>query len=133
MLKIEQVKDGLLLSIPKQSDREELYDEYIQDKLEKDIWYELFEPYSCNGSYTPVDPEQVYVGLTSDPYIIAESATPENNGDITVYGKIYHCPNYMVISIIDKLINDGEYTLSVINDTGKEGERLSSHDNSIIK
>lgn len=85
--------------------------EETKDRLERfgelDTWNRLFEPYYTNGIFEPIDPDHYFVGLTSDPYIIIEDAALEDNGDLTVYGSMWHYPNYMLESVVEKLL-EGE-------------------------
>jgi len=118
MLRIKESRAGLLLRVPKLKDRQELKEEYEDiNKSEASIWSDLFEPYYTNGRYYPIDPEVYYVGLTTDPYIIAEDVTYDVDGQINgIVGRMWHCPNYMVESVIEKLVIDGEYYLMEVTE-----------------
>lgn len=104
MLNIDKTENGnLCLFVPSESDRQELKEHIESDNPEWQAWYELLEPYSCNGAYSPVDPECHFIGLTSDPYILAEESCIEDNGNLTVHGGLWHYNDYMLNSIIEKL------------------------------
>lgn len=71
MLKIKQNEYGNLeLSIPEESDRQEIADELEDENYgELRLWDELVEPFYCNGRYYPIRPENIGA-LTDDPYIL---------------------------------------------------------------
>lgn len=120
MLTITQVKNGLLLEVKNKQDREDLKAYYYNGEdlwpNERNIWFDLLEPYSSNGQYYPVDPKNpdTFVGLTSDPYIISEFEDIEDNGKTVLSGKLWHCNNYCFDSVVEKLIEDGNYTLQEV-------------------
>jgi len=104
MLDIEQTEKGnLCLFVPSESDRQELKESLESNRPEWYLWHDILESYSCNGSYSPLDPECHFVGLTSDPYILAEDSTTEDNGNLTIEGGLWHYPDYMINSIVEKL------------------------------
>lgn len=112
MLEVEKVENGLKLSIPKSLEsRKELMRE-LKEHGEIDTWYELWEPFQTNGMYYPIDPNFTWVGLTSDPYIITDDLEIDDDGEQTIKGDIYYCPNYAVISVIEELVRHGQYTLT---------------------
>jgi hypothetical protein len=124
VLNIEKLPNGnLSLSIPNQEDRQEIADQLQRGLRESEIWPDLLEPYSCNGSYTPVSPEVYSVGLTSDPYILVEDLTIEDDGSATVAGGHWHYPFYMIKSVIEQL-RDGETVELVLWHTAETTETL---------
>ena len=72
------------------------------------VIYDLFEPYSTNGSYTLFDAGEgdPMVGLTSAP-CIAESMIYGDDGMKTVDGRMWWYPDYAVSSYVDKLMATG--------------------------
>lgn len=116
---------NLKLFLP-ENEREEIKE--TKDKHGEHVaWTDMFEPYFINGSFTPIDPESHFIGLTSDPYIIGEDVTIEDNGDLTVYGKVWHYPNYMIDSVVDELIKGNTVELTLVDDY--EEFKLQSHYN----
>jgi hypothetical protein len=73
--------------------------EIRNDRPDIYLWHDLLEPYDFNGGPNPVSPETHFFGLTSDPYLLAEEAALEDDGNLTVYGRLWHDPNYMLRSI----------------------------------
>lgn len=116
-MNIEQVSSGNLLLTLEDSDDVEDLKRLVEERGEQSVWHDLFEPYFTNGSYTPVDPNTHYFGLTDDPYMVCESVTYEDNGDITIEGSCFHFPNYMLDSALDRLLNYGEVFLKVWHKT----------------
>ncbi len=118
-----------MLRIPDVDDRIEIMNMLIsQDSSHASVWYEIFEYRRSNGGFTPIDPECHMVGLTSDPYILGEDVTVEDNGDITVYGKTWFYPDYMITSALERLIVGDNVRLVMFNDKLK-GERFQAHHN----
>jgi len=118
MLDIKETPNSNLeLFIPKRSDRVDLIGQIRSDRSEGTIWADLLEPFSCNGSYSPIDPECHALGLTSDPYMLAEEAVIEDNGDLTVCGKLYHYDGYMLRSVPVELAKGRRVILHCWHDT----------------
>lgn len=114
MLNITVLENGnLSLSIPDAEDREEL-----RDRLETEsYWYvmaELFEDYSCNGSYTHFDSSagNPFVGLTSAP-CIAEVMDTDDDGKHTIEGNFWYFNDYAFVMETEELAAGREviYTL----------------------
>ena len=126
MLTIKKNLDGNIeLSIEDAADRADLQSD-ISRKDRDTIWADLFEPFRANGSYTPISPEQFSIGLTSDPYIIAEEfyIGDDGYGSYRIRGCLFHYPNYMVTSAIDELAKGEMVTLVKFHDTKGKTERL---------
>jgi hypothetical protein len=72
------------------------------------VMADIFESYSCNGSYTPFDASDAnpFVGLTSAP-CIAEAMATEDNGNNEILGELWWYPNYMIRDPLDELKNRG--------------------------
>lgn len=94
--------------------------EYIAEcqKEGKDYWsimFDLFEPYSTNGEYTPFDAGQAnpFVGLTSAP-CIAESMDYPDDGNHEIVGRLWWYPDYMIRDDLGELRDTGRvaYTLA---------------------
>ena len=120
-LQIEKLDAGIKLSLSKEN-RDELKEYLLADSVnefswetEYELWYDLFEPYSTNGSYTPVSPEDVGAALTSDPYLIADCVDIEDDGTLNIIGDIYYCPDYQVLSLLTQLYKHGEYFMPRAN------------------
>ena len=99
---------------------------------EAGVWADMWESYSSNGSFTPIDPETHMIGLTSDPYIIGEDVIYEDSGDIIVYHRVFNCPSYMISSPIDDLLDTGQTELAYAFDCGEGGELYEAHYNRIV-
>ncbi len=72
------------------------------------VMAELFEPYSCNGSYTPFDAADAnpFVGLTSAP-CIAETMDVDDNGTQTIQGRFWYYADYQIRDELDDLADTG--------------------------
>lgn len=105
MLDIKENQHGNLeLTIPESRDRIEVLDKLLRHS-HATVWADLLEPYSCNGSYTPVDPEVWFVGLTTDPYILVAEACPSEEGDqLEVNGGLWCYPDYMLSDVVERLV-----------------------------
>ena len=73
----------------------------------RDYWSimaDLFESYSCNGSYTPFDAGNgnPFVGLTGAP-CIAESMSYDDNGQAEIIGKFWYFSDYVFRDDLDEL------------------------------
>lgn len=125
MLTITQQTNGnLALSIDNESDRAELKDE-LQTKSELQVYADLLEQFQANGSYTNLSSDVFSFGLTSDPYILVEECTFEDDGSVTVYGGMWNYPDYMINSVIEKLVAGETVILTQFYHTGGDGERLT--------
>jgi len=71
--------------------------------------YDLFEPYSCNNSYTLFDSANgnPFVGLTEAP-CIAESMGTDDEGERKVVGDFYYYNYYMITSYVEELATTGK-------------------------
>jgi len=115
---------NLVIRLPEDMRQEVASD--LERRDESTVWADIFESYRCNGSFTPVSPESHYFGLTDDPYMVADDATLEDDGSLTVYGGLYHFPAYQVRSAIQDLIDCGEVTLPRWHTAPASGERRES-------
>lgn len=72
------------------------------------IYAELFESYSCNGSYAPFDAGDgnPFVGLTSAP-CIAEYLSWDDNGNVTIDGNFWYFADYMIADELHLLARYG--------------------------
>lgn len=75
---------------------------------------DLFEPYSCNGSFTPFDAGDAnpFVGLTNAP-CIAETLDTDDNGNRTIEGRFWYYANYQICDELDDLADTGECTFTL--------------------
>lgn len=122
-LEIEAIGNTLKLSVPEAVNRYAIF-LTLKERGELSVWAELLEPYFINGSYYRISPESHIVGLTSDPYLLAEEAEIQDNGDLIVYGKLYHYPDYMVKSVCERLALGNPVFLAMFHDAGEKGELL---------
>lgn len=114
-LNIKPLPNGDLLLTCGNETRQELRQAWRDsDRDYYSILAELFEPYSCNGSYTHFDAGQAnpFVGLTSAP-CIAESMDYPDNGDCVLVGKFWHHADYMITNDLDLLIDKGRAVYSL--------------------
>lgn len=126
-LETEVLPNGnLKIWMPDEAERD-YYARAFEDRTEDSIWADLWEEYSCNGSFTPIDPEIWFVGLTSDPYIIAAEVSNCNNGDLIGFGGHWHYPDYQLRSVVEKLLQGEEVTLTLWKTTDRFGELLQRH------
>lgn len=77
---------------------------------------DIFEPHSCNGSYTPFDAGEgnPFVGLTSSP-CIAETMTCDDDGERDIDGRMWWFPDYMLRDPLDELKSRGRTIFSLAN------------------
>lgn len=78
------------------------------------IMADLFEAYSCNGSFTLFDAGDgnPFVGLTSAP-CIAESMDYMDNGDHKIVGQFWYASDYMLTCNLEALRDRGRYVWSL--------------------
>jgi hypothetical protein len=109
--KIDENTDALKLWLEPENDSDPDIVDDLKYELEKRgdvfIWHDLLEPHFTNGQLIPVSPEQHFVGLTSDPFILAEEATLEDDDSLTVTGRCWSFPGYEIHSPVDLLL-DGQ-------------------------
>lgn len=106
-LEITVLENGdLSLSIPSPSDREELQTDIDNGQDYSSMMSELFEQYSCNGSYTPFDGGSAnpYVGLTNAP-CIAEDMDIDDDGNQSIVGNFWYFADYQICLETDILAN----------------------------
>ncbi len=106
---IEVLENGMLKISVDEETRDELND-IVNDRDEATILCDLIESYSCNGSFTYIDPEQTFVGLTNAP-CIAEEVDYKEDGKIEIVGNLWFYNDYMIYNIIERLIEQGEVLL----------------------
>lgn len=88
------------------------------------IFADIFENYSCNGSFQPFEPgdgeryNSPFVGLTSAP-CIAESLNYEDDGHQTIDGRVWWFPDYMLRDPLDELKRTGRTVFSFGFDNGE--------------
>lgn len=75
---------------------------------------DLFEPYSCNGSFTPFDAGDAnpFVGLTSAP-CVAECMDTDDDGKNVIQGRFWYYANYQIEDELDALAETGECTFTL--------------------
>lgn len=91
---------------------------YIADAMRKERGYwtilsHIFEPYSCNGSYTPFDAGDgdPFVGLTSAP-CIAECMHIADDGKKSIEGRFWWHPDYAIINELEELRDKGRFVFT---------------------
>lgn len=91
------------------ADRQDLIDALADQKGFWPIICDLFEPYSCNGSYEPFDAGDgnPFVGLTSAP-CIAECMDVADDGTKSIQGDFWYFADYMIRDPLDELAETGE-------------------------
>lgn len=80
------------------------------------IMAEIFEDWSCNGSYTHFDAGQgdPFVGLTSAP-CIAESLSIDDNDKRIVEGRLWVFREYMTRDDLEELAREGSVTYQLVS------------------
>jgi|GEM_PF-4870888 len=73
------------------------------------IWFDLLESHLCNGWMT-VSPEQIGA-LTSDPYIITDSGSIDDEGNPVGVEYVYAYPDYQIFDALDQLEAHGTVDL----------------------
>ena len=78
------------------------------------IMGEIFEPYSCNGSFTPFDAGDgdPFVGLTSAP-CIAETLNTDDDGSRSIEGRFWFNANYATVDETDELKRFGRFVYTL--------------------
>ena len=105
MLGIERLENGnLLLTVPNHHDRAYLLEKSQDGYTDVSLWVDLLEPYFTNGEYHPVNPEVHNFGITSDPFLIVEEATLEDDFTLTCVGGHWCYNDFALRSPIDLLI-----------------------------
>jgi len=104
-LKIEELPDGSLKLTLTEDGREFL--EESQANGWKNVWWELLEQTSCNGSYAATDANEVG-GLTDSPMILNYKDT-EDDGSVLLHddNKLWWYPEYQVIDEFKELLTEG--------------------------
>lgn len=80
---------------------------------------DLFESYSCNGSFTPFDAGDgnPFVGLTGAP-CIAESMTVEDDGARAIDGRFWYFGDYMIRDELEELARRGRVIFTLARESG---------------
>lgn len=84
---------------------------WLKERAHCDYWDtlgQLFEGYSCNGSFAPFDAADAnpFVGLTSSP-CVAESMTTNDDGENEIDGACWWFPSYAIRDPLDELKTKG--------------------------
>lgn len=82
------------------------------------IFADLFEPYSCNGSFTPFDASDgnPFVGLTGAP-CIAEAMTVEDDGARAIEGRFWFFGDYMIRDELEELARRGRVIFTLARES----------------
>lgn len=107
-MKFEKDSHGNLILLSEKSDKDMLDTlklrhggddmSFLEELLEKTGW-------EGNGLLMHLNPEDI-AALTDAP-ILTDDRTIEDDGSVTVSGKIWWFPNYMVTNFADELIDSG--------------------------
>lgn len=115
MINLHFKKNGsnLVLLLPDLEDRVYLIDKLAEGRGSNELWYEVWERPAANGGPQPIDPEMYMVGMTSDPYIIAEEIEQlDDHGNwIKLHGHLWHDPDYMLKDRLKELAAGAEVIL----------------------
>jgi hypothetical protein len=95
----------LNITLSDNDSREELIDAMEGAREFWSILCDLFESYSCNGSYTPFDAGDgnPFVGLTNAP-CIAECMDYEDDGTQTIEGDFWYYADYQIRCPLEELL-----------------------------
>lgn len=101
------IPEGLLMALTEDADRDELRWQ-LEERGEMQVLADLLEPYYTNGSYQPFDASDAnpFVGITGSP-CIAESMDTDDEGNNTIFGRLWYFDRYMLESPIEVLIERG--------------------------
>lgn len=82
------------------------------------IFADLFESYSCNGSFTPFDASDgdPFVGLSSAPGI-AEAMTVEDDGARAIDGRFWYFGDYMIRDELEELARRGRVVFTLARES----------------
>jgi len=89
-------------------DKKKGYKQELREAIEK--WgviqglMEITEYYWCNGWGVHTGDQ---LGQLSDAPIICENSTNEDDGSITLHGKAWYYPQYMIYSPLEKILENG--------------------------
>lgn len=122
-LTIDNRGDHLMLSVDSAVERYMLM-QAVEDGRDVSLYDALIEPFACNGGYTVIDPNYHAVGLTSDPYILAEHATIEDDGGVTIEGGLYHYPDYQIKNLVRELALGNLVKLIRFHNTAGQPEKI---------
>lgn len=98
--------------------------EWLREHETEDYWgklADLFEPYSCNGSFTPFEPsdgtayQAPFVGLTSAPCIAEEYSINDDNLH-EVVGRCWWYPSYAINDPMDDLRDTGRTVFTLASE-----------------
>lgn len=78
------------------------------------VMMDLFESYSCNGSYTPFNAGDAnpFVGLTDAP-CIAESMDYDDEGNASIIGDFWYYQDYTIFCPIEELCTRDNVTFTL--------------------
>lgn len=122
MLKVTRHENWLELFIPDMLDRIELL-RLMEEYGVIRAWNDLHTEYS--SGLAVIDPELWFVGLTSNPYIVAFADDMEQNDhgtELEVHGHVYSYVNYMTSDPVERLIVGDTVTLALV--IQRENENL---------
>lgn len=113
-MQITELKNGDLLLQVGNETRKQLKED-LYDKDYRSIWYELFEDYSCDGSYSPFSADEIGA-LSEAPCISSEQLYyNEKTYELEEPKEYWYFPNYMVTGELEELKNTGRVIFDKVN------------------
>lgn len=120
MLNVDVLGNGNLSLSIEPAYLDDAQDEYVG----KDYWSvmsDLFEPFSCNGSYTIFDAGEAnpFVGLTSAP-CIAEIMDVSDDGTRTIQGDFWYFDAYSLRNDLEELLLGSKVVYTLYQEQGAQ-------------
>jgi len=117
MLTATRLANGDLKLTADNETRNEIADMLFHGRSYWAIMADLFESYSCNGSYTHFDAGDAnpFVGLSSAP-CIAETMDYADNGDAKIDGDFWYFGEYATRDDLAELKNTGRVVYSLASE-----------------
>lgn len=109
-LTYSQTPQGALTLQIDEEGREELREIVSRARhLDHDVLAEMLDRFQANGMLYPINPEFVFVGLTSAP-VITDDIEYDEAGETNVTGNVWWYPDYQIRSFVDDLLQFGSVT-----------------------
>lgn len=117
-LTAKPMPNGDLLVTADNAMRSNLAEALRSDRGYWSAFADLFESYSCNGSYTPFDAGEgnPFVGLTSAP-CIAESMDYPDSGEAEIVGRLWWFPHYAIDDPLQELARHGRTVFTLADES----------------
>ncbi len=115
-INLEQLENKNLKLVLTEEGREKLEDLIKEEKIELEILEDLLEYNSCNGQITFVLPNEI--GALTDSIILSTDYEYKNEeSEERNYYNIFWFPNYMVVNLAEKLLEDGQLIFTNSNNS----------------